>query len=503
MKNLLEIVQILTKKKIAKIEILDEQTLKNKDSKFGIFYEALMTGKIASDQEAAKILYGKPEAGNARYRQLKSRFKRRLYNTLFFLDVNAPLTSNRAQAQFNCNKEWALVEIMLAYDARTPAISLARQILTIALKFHFTHLVVKSAQLLREQAVLDENEKLFEEYNAYVKQFTPVLEIEIRAEELSQKAELAYQTRFFEEKGLDHLEQIGNELISLTEKTDSPQVHYHMYAVWVLYYELLQAYEEILEVIQKAKDYLRSNPDYFDEHRKSYFLIKKFAVYLHLQQYREGKAQAEELLSELQPDSMEWFDFMEYYLLLSLHTENMINALAVFNKVADSPGFKKLDEARREKWELFEAFFHYFIEVEDMNPNLLLRQRRKAFKFSDFINQPVNYPAKYVTLTIHHTVLKILFLLFRRNYSAIPKLLEQLRKLSRYELTKDGYERATAMVKLLYQLEKADFQMDKLKSVDRYLQKLEDNRFFYRGKISELEVIPYHKLWQMLCRHLE
>ena len=284
MKNLLEIVQILTKKKIAKIEILDEQTLKNKDRKFGIFYEALVTGKIASDEEAAQILYGKPDAGDARYRQLKSRFKRRLYNTLFFLDVNTPLASNRAQAQFTCNKEWALVEIMLAYDTRTPAISLARQILTIALKFHFTYLVLKCARLLREQAVLDENEKLFEEYNAYVERFTPVLEIETRAEELSQKAELAYQTRFLEEKGFDHLEQIGNELISFTGKSDSPQVHFYMYVVWILYYELLRAYEDMLEVIQKAEGYLRSNPDYFDERRKSFFLIKKFAVYLHLQQ---------------------------------------------------------------------------------------------------------------------------------------------------------------------------------------------------------------------------
>ncbi len=502
MTNLLEIIRMLTRKKIAKIEILDEQTLKSKDSKFGILYEALVTGKIASDEEAAQMLYGTSDTTDAKYRQLKSRFKRRLYNTLFFMDVNAPLASNRAQAQFNSNKEWALVEIMLAYEIRNPAIALARQILTTALKFHFPDLIVRSARLLREQSVLDEDAKAFERYDQLLAQYYPILEMEVRAETLSQETLLACQAKPVEDATLRRIENMGNELIRLTEKTDARMVQYHMFTVWVLYYELLREFDHMLEVCQQAMDFVNNGKDYFTERQKAFFLIKKFSVYLHLQQYRQGKIEAETILNELVLGSPDWLDFMELYFLLSLHTGNLINTLAVYNKVGDSPAFKKLDDLRREKWLLFEAFLHYFIETDKLNPELLLRQRRNAFKINHFISQPVNYTAGLAVLSVHQIILKILFLLERRNYAALSKQTSELRKLSNYELKKKGYERTYAMARLIFLLEKAQFQPDDLHNAEKYLQQLKAHPFCYRGKVAELEVIPYEKLWQMLCRHL-
>ncbi|MDX1941014.1 MAG: hypothetical protein SFU99_10715 [Saprospiraceae bacterium] len=503
MENLLEIINVLTKNKVSKIEVLDEQILRNKDSKFGLLYEALVTGKISKDEDAANILYHNKDVGDARYRQLKSRFKRRLYNTLFFLDMNVPLTANRAQAQYNCNKEWALVEIMLIYNAPNSALVLARQILIVALKFHFTDLIVKCSRLLREQAVQEENRKAFEEYNAYVETHTPILEAETRAEELAQKARLEYQVRHFDEQKLQRIEELGKELIQIVEKTDSPLVQYHVFTAWVLLYEAQHEYSHVLEIAEKAEEYVRSMPDYFNDQKKIFFLIKRFSIYLHLRQYREGKAYAEVVLTDLSANSQEWLDFMEYYLLLSLHTDNWINALAIFNKVADSVAFKKIDDLRQEKWEIFEAFLHYFIETESINPNLMLRQKRKTFKINDFIQKSSNYSSKYVTIALHHLVLKIAFLLYRRNFAALPKLMEQLRKLSQYELKKEGYERAAALIQLLYHLEKAEFQIDKLRNIEKLIEKFEEYPFYYRGKVAELEVIPYDKLWQRLGRHLE
>ena len=46
MKNLIEISKIVTKKKVKKIEIFDDHSLKHKNSKFNEFYEALMIGNV-------------------------------------------------------------------------------------------------------------------------------------------------------------------------------------------------------------------------------------------------------------------------------------------------------------------------------------------------------------------------------------------------------------------------------------------------------------------------
>ena len=83
MKNLIEISKIVTKRKVKKIEIFDEYYLKYKSSKFNEFYEALAANKFKNDRDAATFLYNSTPT-DPKYRQLKSRFKKRLLNTLFF-----------------------------------------------------------------------------------------------------------------------------------------------------------------------------------------------------------------------------------------------------------------------------------------------------------------------------------------------------------------------------------------------------------------------------------
>ena len=186
MKNLIEIARIVTKKKVKKIEIFDDYSLKNKNSKFNEFYEALMAGKFRNDRDAATFLQDCSPTDD-KYRQLKSRFRKRLLNTLFFLDVNLPDTSGYDRAYFTCNKEWTLVKILLANEANSTAASLARQILTTSLKYKFADLVVNCSRILRTYAAQIESEKEYEEYDGYVKQYKDILDAEIRSEELNQR----------------------------------------------------------------------------------------------------------------------------------------------------------------------------------------------------------------------------------------------------------------------------------------------------------------------------
>ncbi|MEL6717299.1 MAG: hypothetical protein AAFP82_01145 [Bacteroidota bacterium] len=191
MKNLIEISKIVTKKKIRKIEIFDDYYLQNKSSKFNEFYNALIQGKFKNDRDAASFLYGSTPKDD-KYRQLKSRFRKRLLNTLFFLDVNRPAASTYDRAYYTCNKDWTLVKILLANDAYHTADSLARQILTTALKFKFADVIVNCSRILRSYAAVESDDKNFEVYDEYIKQYTNILDAEIRSEELYQRVILNY-----------------------------------------------------------------------------------------------------------------------------------------------------------------------------------------------------------------------------------------------------------------------------------------------------------------------
>mgnify|MGYP005840246447 FL=1 len=503
MKNLLEIVRVLTKKKLARIEILDENTLKTKGSKFGQLYEALVTGKIENDRDAVRLLYGSADVSSDKYRQFKSRFKRRLYNSLFFADINEPLASNRAQAHLNCHKDWAQVCIMLAYQMYGPAVAQAKNILSTARKYHFTDLVVACARLLRDRAAANGQPKKFDTWHAIVEAYLPLLETEARSESLCQQAILVHKARYLDQAQLQQLEAISEELLQLNAGGTSPIVQYHLSVSWILYYEATREHSNILEIATQALQYMDEQPDYFTADQRVFFLIRQLSVHLHRQQYSEGRRHTESMLDSFAKGSSEWLDFMEYYFLLSLHTSNYINAVAVFNQVADTPSYKKMTGTRQEKWTLFEAFLHYFVEQDHIKADMLLRGRRRVFKTNDFLNEAVHYSTPLANIALHRLVLQMLFNLNRRNVTGFQKATWLLEKLVAYEFKKKGFERALALSKLILALEKNDYQPQQIPNLEKLLQSFAQYDFFYRGKIAELEVVPFDKLWEILCHSLE
>ena len=70
------------------------------------------------------------------------------------------------------------------------------------------------------------------------------------------------------------------------------------------------------------------------------------------------------------------------------------------------------------------------------------------------------------------------------------------------QLKKEEYFRTIQFIRLLQQLVKADFQIENLSNVEKYYNRLIEEPFFYRGLISELEVLPYEKLWNMILARL-
>ena len=349
MKNLIEIAKIVTKKKVKKIEIFDDYSLKNKNSKFNEFYEALMAGKFRNDRDAATYLQDCSPTDD-KYRQLKSRFRKRLLNTLFFLDVNLPDTSGYDRAYFTCNKEWTLVKILLTNEANSTAASLARQILTTSLKYKFADLIVNCSRILRTFASQTENEKDYEEYDGYIKQYKDILDAEIRSEELNQRVMMNYFRPVTENFDLtERIDTYCDALIGLSEIYDSPIIFYNMYLVWTYRYEMLQDYEAMIEVCSRAEQYMKDNPTFYQEEKMATFQLKKMSAFLHLKDYKRGKVNAEKCLQSFEEGSEMWFTFMEYYFLLAMHTDNYINAIAILTRALSNTKYKRLNLEDREK----------------------------------------------------------------------------------------------------------------------------------------------------------
>ena len=134
----------------------------------------------------------------------------------------------------------------------------------------------------------------------------------------------------------ERIDTYCDALVGLSEIYDSPIIIYNMYLVWAFRYEMLHDYQAMLEVCNKAEEYIEKNPIYYQTEKLATFQLKKMSAYLHLRDYKNGKVNAEKCLKSFPAGSETWFVFMEYYLLLAIHTDNFVNALAIYNRATSN-----------------------------------------------------------------------------------------------------------------------------------------------------------------------
>ncbi|MBI1225147.1 MAG: hypothetical protein GC192_07890 [Bacteroidetes bacterium] len=501
MKNLLEVSKIISKKKIRKIEIFDGATIDNKTSKFTEFYEALMADRFKNDRDAASFLY-KCSPTDDKYRQLKSRFRKRLMNTLFFIDQTQPSVTNYDRAHFSCHRDWTLVKILMANEAMSSAEELARQVLLVGLRFKFSDIILNCSRVLRQFTAEAGDEKMFQEYDAYIKEYTDIFLAEVRSEELHQRVLMAYAKPAEELEGiLEELQGYCDSLVSLSEMYDSPVVFYNMFLVWTYQYELLSDYENVLLICSQAEQYIDQNPNYLQEDKLATFQLKKMTANLHLRDFKNGKITAERSLQIFEEGSTVWFNFMEYYLLTALHTDNYIHGAAVFIRARSLSKFKKLDAHTREKWRIYEAYLNYFIEKQPGQIDALKEQLGKTFRLSRFLKDDLMLPKELRPISIHLLIGQILYHLDRKS---LPEAAEAIDNLRVYGKSLNEHEnfRMFYFIKLVQQVLKANFKLHEVSKTEKAYELLVSHPFKYRGKLNELEVIPYEKLWNHILTKL-
>src|SRR5678816_2716075 len=129
MKVFKEMVTLVTKQRLHKIDVIDEKAPVTKDNLYLKLFKGISEGVFLTDEEAASALY-QTSPNNKKYLMLKSRLKERLINTLFFLNHKKIQDSSYQKAVYQCNRNYFCAKILLTHGARTSAIALVKSTLT-------------------------------------------------------------------------------------------------------------------------------------------------------------------------------------------------------------------------------------------------------------------------------------------------------------------------------------------------------------------------------------
>jgi hypothetical protein len=489
-KLLLELAEVANLKRISKIEIFDGASLKGKSSKFNDLYLGLTSGKLRSDREAAKTIY-QTVPSDDRYRQLKSRFRKRLLNTVFFLNLNAPLKARYEQAYAESQKEWALINLLRLYDANDNVHAMSRQLLTICKKHHFTDLSVQVLTLLVDQAIRDENENEFKEYHGLLKEAMVLYQAETEARFIYQQVKMRLHQITLPISKAEWADW-QNSLIRISELNPSPKIQYLSYLIGARHYFAFREFGLAITIAQQTEGIFKQYPHFFsqeDLYEMRY--IHMLALLAH-HDFNGAAALSEVTLRKMEPGSTNWLNFLNLSFLSGFHAANYPYAYQVLQKVFSYQKFKLQPESVQQMWSLYRAALFFFLR---QNSRKHTTQYSSLFDPVTFMQSPALFEKDQRILTIWTLIIQLLYLIENKLFNKAAENIERLKHYARHQLNTETQIRTIAFIRCLNTLVKAEFNPENVNETNKYYLSLLDTPPAYNGHLDQLEIIPFHTLW--------
>lgn len=492
--------EVVAKNKVKHIHVIGNPD--SKATKFEQFYDALASGRLQNDAEAAAFFY-QASPDHAAYRKLKERLQERLINTLFFVDVNQASFNEYNQNYYEGYKDLAAIKILLGRFARKAAIPLAEKALKIALKFEITDIItILTKELYSHYASFEGNLEKFEYHRKLLKQNLEILDAE-------SKAEYYYaHLRFFHAKiktnnsSLYELSQkYSYELETLGYHIQSYRFNYIAYLVHCIKYELSNDYEGLLKQSQHAIKFFETKQNLVPITIMFSFYLREFVCHLQLKNYRDAWNIFPKCLKNTHEGVNNWFLALEYFIILCFHSNRVEEGIKFYEKATQSSAFSKQPQYLKERWLVLETYFYYFILVKnlaDFKSNQL-----KKFRLSKFLNEVPIYRQDKRGANISILILQILFLLHQKKYNAIIDRAESLRQYTYRYLRRDDTFRSHCFIRMLLTLPECSFNKTAvLRKADKYWQQLQAMPLNVAKQSAEIEIVPYETLWEFVLEEL-
>jgi hypothetical protein len=491
MKNLQEIVAIVSKKRVKNVEMLDKST--REDSLMYQLYDGIRTGQFVTDNDAAKKLV-QSTPHDPRYRKLKSYLKKRVINNLFYLDINDPYYSSYHKAYYSCSKNAALLNILGSHGARHSAVDLAKKTLKQARKQTINEVILTCARFLKDHYSFTGQRKKFEEMEDLVHRTLRTLQAELRAEDMYQDLIINYAHSVASHKELTQVARnYLKEAQALAKRHFSFHIQYNLHKIKILTYLIPGKYKTALRACDDWDRFIAAHQHFAQDRITGRFLLYRLYCYLHLEDYKRSQSAAEQCRTLFTKGTNNYLIYLEYHFLVCMYASKFDEARAIYEEAMAQPKFAHTQDERKEKWRIFGAYLNY------VDPDA-----HEQFNLAKFLNEVPIYEKDKRGYNVSIILIHILFLLKQGKMDQIYDRVDALSAYcSRWLSHEDNY-RSNCFIKMLLIMTKEEFDYDRIEKLTaKYYAKLAATRFNYQGTMVDLEVIPYEKLWKLTMAELK
>jgi hypothetical protein len=492
MKELQRLVRIIDKNASSSsplINFQDESTLESK-----LFHLLKDDNPIDSDEAVAKNLYGSEKLTGS-YRMLKSRFRKKLYNHLHFLNISIDNLNAANEVTYTC--------LFLLTEAQALVINFELK------------LAVKVLERVVVLATKHENSEMkimaLENVISIYRDLNKEKELNRRREEL----QTCYETQALERKGLWMYEKLMNVLKAPTSEKpkalqEFPSVLNRMWEMWeqshssriffwrhvlqIAYLEQKGEYTKIVDAIANAEKLVAENQvNVFWYNRKYNAYIEVYAL-LQSRQYERGLELATKNIKLFEKYTANWFGFMENYVLLAIHDQQYQLAENLLKDVVEGEHLRKLSDSSIERWELYRR---YFVFLEEQ----VVGEQQQALS-SEITAKLLILPNDKSGFNLALLVLDVLEKLSEGELDELEVQAERVRKYAQKYLKGEKAERPRLFMRLLLLALTRQNAREAREQGQALLEKLRAEPL-PGDAFTEVEIVPYEHLWEHVLLSLD
>ncbi len=490
METLKELVKIVNRKRLSKIDVFDKTFLNQSNANlYYKLYEGIESDKINDDAEAAKYLYGTDEK-DAKFRKLKSRFKEKLVKTILLFNKDELFNYDQGKIYYECITDFQTIEVLVKLTGTsTLVIELIKDHYALCLKYKFYDILIKYSYYLSTYFSLRGKTKKYYEEKANYLLYSEYNKNELDSRQIYNEIILQFtSSQPITETLLSKIKGCVDELENIVKKVDNDEIVYYYYYSKLLYEENTGSLDTIILYCDEIENILINNVYVYNNSKKVVILLYRLKSFLHLRRYEEGIALYRKDISFFpQESSYNWFVLKEFEFKLYLQGNKIKEAYEVYESVLANKFYKRQVEELTEKWKIHHAYLVFM--------DSYLNNGDYKFSLAKFLNDvPINTRDKG-GYNFAIRIVELLFQFARGEYNIIFQKMDGLRGYRTRYLNDNTYKRNHLFLSLLLKAEKEGFDGKAMKKAD--WKEIDELRKLNTYIIADWEIMPYDVLWDI------
>ncbi len=472
---------------------------KKSASKLAKLYQGIASGDYLSDEVASAQLYADELVGSS-YRKLKFSLREKLINALLNSDLKSKEANEYQKAYYDSYKQWAAVKILFGKNANIAAVTQALKLLKLSERFEFNAMAMGLASTLRIHYAIREGDlDKFAHYTKRYDFYLGLFRLEGKAEELYLDSVIAEVNSKEQKSGaMPALEDAFQQISALLQKGHSYRLNLYAALVQFSYFSAKKDYTAAKEVCKAHIDYFTNKS--YEAHVPLQILCYQLLICcFNLKQFSERIELTQICKRYMQEGSYNWFKYQEVLLQMALYEGDYASAFDIHYQATKHPRFSLLPENVTEVWMVIRAHL-YFLAISqavEFNPK---RFSIKSFRAKKFDNETLLYSKDKRGLNITIQIIQFVILLVEKKRTEAIDQIEALEQYAYRHLRKEEYLRHRIFIKMLLSIPLSAFNEPEFKKKnEQNLQKLNSAQSLTNAQLSEIEILPYESIWEILC----